>query len=123
MNPNPRFLLAFLPIRMTLLTCLVAATSAYLSAQQSTWSPTGSLNSARAQHSATLLDNGKVLVVGGANGVQNINSAELYDPGTGVWTATGSLRDARSSHVAVRLGNGKVLVAGGVGNPRFHRSV
>ena len=61
------------------------------------WIPTGSLNTPRSDHTATLLRNGKVLVVGGRNGnsVPNfLNSAELYDPTTGTWSITGSLNIA-----------------------------
>ncbi|HEV8553092.1 MAG TPA: kelch repeat-containing protein [Casimicrobiaceae bacterium] len=50
------------------------------------WIPTGNLNTARSGHTATLLANGKVLVVGGRNNVSPYvpDSAELYDPATGV---------------------------------------
>src|SRR3954452_12870109 len=80
-----------------------------------TWTATGSLNTARTAHTATLLPSGKVLVAGGrdANG-DALASAELYDPLTGAWTPTGSLNTARFDHTATLLPNGKVLVAGGV---------
>ena len=81
------------------------------------WTLTGGLNSPRALHTATLLANGKVLVVGGIQvdeGGPIINSAEVYDPATGFWTATGSLITARCDHSATLLPNGKVLVAGGL---------
>jgi len=78
------------------------------------WTPTGSLNGARANHTATLLPNGKVLVVGGGDGTTNyLASAELYDPLTRAWSVIGSMTFARSSHTATLLPNGKVLVAGG----------
>ena len=52
-----------------------------------------------ADHTATLLPNGKVLVAGGYNGSAVLSSAELYDPATGTWTATGSLEHrTRPSH-------------------------
>jgi hypothetical protein len=54
-----------------------------------TWSPTGSLNTAREGHTANLLPGGKVLVAGGVAGFTPLASAELYDPVTGAWTATG----------------------------------
>ena len=79
--------------------------------QSGTWTKTGSLATARASHTATLLPNGKVLVAGG--GVPRLASAELYDPASGTWTATGSLATARYAHTATLLPNGKVLVAGG----------
>ena len=80
-----------------------------------TFSNTGSLNTARTVHTATLLPNGKVLVAGGqgASGGNFLSSAELYDPASGSWTTTGSLNTARADHTATLLPNGKVLVAGG----------
>ena len=68
---------------------------------------TGNLAQVQAGHTATLLQDGRVLVVG-ING-----SAELYDPASGTWAATGSLLQSRSGFTATLLSNGKVLVAGG----------
>jgi N-acetylneuraminic acid mutarotase len=83
------------------------------------WTPTGSLNQARAAHTANLLLDGRVLVVGGvvqAPGVSSsLDTAELYDPGTGVWTSTvNNLLNPRDSFTSVRLIDGTVLVAGGL---------
>lgn len=69
---------------------------------------TGSMTQARVSHTATLLPNGKVLVVSGS-------TAELYDPATRTWTSTGSPNTPRSDHTATLLANGKVLVAAGRG--------
>src|SRR6202030_328882 len=81
-----------------------------------TFDNTGSLTTARARHTATLLPNGKVLLAGGFDSSGDaLTSAELYDPGSGTWTATGSLSTARYHHTATLLPNGKVLVAGGQG--------
>jgi hypothetical protein len=78
---------------------------------------TGSLTYARANHTATLLPNGKVLAAGGHNvGLENLASAELYDLANGTWTGTGSLAIARQQHTATLLSNGKVLVVGGLNN-------
>src|SRR5437660_1709983 len=77
--------------------------------QSETWSETGSLITARDQHTATLLPNGKVLAAGGEGDA----STELYDPGSGTWTATGRLATRRYDHTATLLPNGKVLVAAG----------
>lgn len=68
--------------------------------------------SARQSHTATLLPNGNVLIVGG-----NTLTAELYDPLLDTFTATGSMAAARSNHTATLLPNGKVLIAGGGANP------
>ena len=82
------------------------------------WFPTGNLNTARVSHTATLLQNGKVLVVGGwDNGNNVLDSAELYDPVTGVWSVTGRLNKPRTDHTATLLPDGRVLVvAGDTGN-------
>src|SRR5438105_14028919 len=89
--------------------------------QSGTWTPTGSLATARYGHTATLLPNGKVLVAGGGDSFgQEVASAELYDPATGLWTATGSMSTARVNYTATLLPNGKVLVAGGLGNGGLH---
>ena len=80
-----------------------------------TWSPTGSLITARNLHTATLLPSGKVLVTGGygSGGTVLLKSSELYDPSTGIWSPTGSLTTARNLHTATLLPNGKVLVTAG----------
>ena len=67
----------------------------------------------RQSHTATLLQNGKVLVVAGRF-TNYLASAELYDPSAGIWSPAGSLPSARSEHCATLLRNGKVLVAGGI---------
>ena len=80
-----------------------------------TFTGTGSLATARANHTATLLPDGKVLVGGGSSTAGILVSAELYDSVTGLWMGTGSLATARYAHTATLLSNGKVLVSGGVG--------
>jgi N-acetylneuraminic acid mutarotase len=74
---------------------------------------TGPLNFGRAGHSATLLPNGTVLVVGGYNGAIRLTSAELYDPAAGTWTPTGAMATGRTTHTTTLLPNGKVLATGG----------
>jgi hypothetical protein len=78
----------------------------------------GSMTAARASHTATLLQSGKVLIAGGdmflynASG-QSVASAETFDSSTGTFTATGSMTVPRESHTATLLSSGKVLLTGG----------
>jgi hypothetical protein len=74
----------------------------------------GNMTTARQQHTATVLPNGKVLIAGGTHdGGPPQASAELYDPVTGTFSATGSMTVPRVLHTATLLNNGKVLIAGG----------
>jgi len=76
---------------------------------------TGSMTVGREQHTATLLNNGKVLLAGGVG----LSSAELYDPATGTFAATGSMTTARYQHIATLLTNGKVLITGGISGTNY----
>ncbi len=83
------------------------------------WTLTGSLKVARFDHTATLLPNGKVLVVGGQSGdttASRLSSAELYDPISGTWNMAESLNKTRACHSATLLKNGLILVSGGIDN-------
>ncbi len=92
------------------------------------FTPTGSLQTGRWEHTATLLRDGRVLLVGGWQSFEihftgwygtpegqyiQPATAELYDPATGTSTYTGALATARAGHTSTLLSNGQVLVAGG----------
>jgi hypothetical protein len=93
-----------------------------LSVVTNAWFVTGSMSTIRINHTATLLPNGTVLVAGGASGASALftpylsgtNSAEIYNPASGMWTLTGNLSSGRTDHTATLLPNGNVLVTGGV---------
>ena len=92
------------------------ASSEIYDPESGTWSNTGSLNFARYNATATLLNSGKVLLAGGSGGADFRYVAELYDPSSGLWSTTGSLITGRNVHAAVILTNGKILIAGGIGD-------
>ncbi len=76
------------------------------------------MNTVRQDHSATLLQNGQVLVAGGQNNSGILAGAELYTPSPGKLTITGSMKTARASQTATLLQNGQVLAAGGESQDR-----
>src|SRR5262245_720165 len=70
----------------------------------------------RAQHSATLLPDGRVLIAGGGSGNASIfASTDIYDPDTGIFRAGASMTVARRMHTATRLPDDRVLIVGGYG--------
>jgi hypothetical protein len=75
---------------------------------------TGTPLAARFSHTATLLENGQVLIAGGMerNGVW-LDSAEIYDPASGHFSSAGRMLTRRAGAMAVLLANGQVLIAGG----------
>ena len=88
-----------------------------------TFSPTGSMLSERAEHTATLLPSGDVLIVGGFNGhfadapddpPWDPLEVELFEPATGRFSEAGTDSTTRSGHGAALLWDGRVLLVGGV---------
>ncbi len=74
-----------------------------------TWGSVTSMSYARIAPTATLLNDGRVLVTGGDSlGTRT----ELYNPATDTWAAGPLMGVGRQYHTATLLGNGKVLVVG-----------
>ena len=82
------------------------------------FSPAGKMATPRMGFTATELNNGKVLVVGGQDNLGNVlDTAELYDPGAHKFVAvSNTMSDRRMFHTATLLLSGKVLIVGGASN-------
>ncbi len=86
--------------------------------QQAQWRATGSLQTARAYHTATVLPDGKVLVSG-----LRTSNVEVYDPATGVWTPVGRAEVTPYGRTgATLLPNGKLLLDKQLYDPTNHTS-
>lgn len=95
---------------------VVGSATLTVASTNGTFAVTGSLRNPRGGHTATLLNNGQVLIAGGEDGTGNaLNSTELYNPATGTFATSGALNIARKGHTASLLNNGMVLIAGGQG--------
>lgn len=85
------------------------------------------MNAARFEHTATLLDDGTVLLAGGEEDNiggfhyyrQLTNSADVFNPVTGMVRAVGPMLAKRSEHSATKLADGRVLIFGGTSEPPF----
>jgi hypothetical protein len=85
------------------------------------WRLIAPMSSGRTGHTATLLQDGRVLVVGGLAVVVAGNtadleataSAEIFDPRDDSFTPAAPLATGRMLHTATLLADGRVLVAGG----------
>jgi len=71
-----------------------------------TWTAVGPLTDARWGHTATVLDDGRVLVAGGENALGPVTSVEIFDPATGQFAVAGTLSSPRTGHAAARLSDG-----------------
>ena len=86
------------------------------------WKATAPMADARQDHSATLSDDGTVMVVGGSTDIgggmgAGLSSTEIYQHGASPpsWAARGDLIQPRRTHAVVALSGGQVLVVGGTG--------
>ena len=81
-----------------------------------TWRWVADMVEARRGHTATLLRDGRALVVGGSDdGVSLLASAELYVPSEGRWPSAGSINSGRWGHAALLTADGVVMLVGGSG--------
>lgn len=103
------------------------ATAGVYDPTANTWTRTGDMTAGRGGHTASLLPDGKILVVGGQTGGSHgyraefattrraPGTADIFDPATSQWTSTAAPVEERTSHTATVLGDGRLLVVGGDG--------
>jgi len=89
------------------------------------WARLASLATGRIDLTATVLQNGRVLVVGGSREAESdqLGTAEIFDPKTNVWSAAASMAYPRARHTATLLVDGRVLVVGGLGPGRGNSEI
>jgi hypothetical protein len=81
------------------------------------WSRDDDLSCARVWHRAVPLPDGRLLIMGGGNGVglmTGFRSCAVYDPLTRGWEPAAGMATGRWGFLAVPLPDGQVLVAGGI---------
>lgn len=75
--------------------------------------------SSRSNHTATLLNNGKVYISGGHNGTNYLNSTEVYDPIANTFTSRANMTSMRAFHSNILLNDGTVLIVGGYNSTSY----
>lgn len=96
------------------------ATAEVFDIRGATWTTVGAMGTTRAGHTATRLEDGRVLVAGGESvqrgARRSLTSAEVFEfdrGATGEWRSAGDMICPRSEQAAVLLGDGSVLVIAG----------
>ena len=83
------------------------------------FSLTGSMSEGRILHTATLVNDGQVLITGGracvgdCEGDRTLQNTELYDPSTQTFNPGPDMTAARASHIAVAMPSGQIFIYGG----------
>jgi hypothetical protein len=105
-----------------------SATAEIYDRDTNTWSSAGSMSVTRSLASAVRMQDGRVLVTGGAsawlgNGITSTSlpvqmRADVYDPDSRTWSSAGEMSQARATHTSVVLPNGLVMVMGGWGDEK-----
>src|SRR2546422_7427077 len=97
---------------LLVLCVVVAVKGTGLVVPSGTWAPTTNLTDARANSSAALLTDGRILITGGDGASAPLATAEFFNTDGSVSPAA-PMNVARSGHISVVLQDGRMLVAGG----------
>ncbi|WP_061266258.1 Kelch repeat-containing protein [Leptospira interrogans] len=91
------------------------------------WTETGPIQPARIYHTATRLNDGRVMVVGGLGNTgtdsSSFSSTLIYNPQTDQWVDGPSLNQSRNAHTATLLQDGRLLVVGGDSNGVYRQTI
>ena len=86
------------------------------------WTEANPMYLGRYAHTATLLNDGNVLVSGGSTENFETDECEIYDPILNQWKIISNMNEKRSDHAAILLNNGNVLITGGQANLIYKKS-
>ncbi|OLB93661.1 MAG: hypothetical protein AUI15_18385 [Actinobacteria bacterium 13_2_20CM_2_66_6] len=94
-------------------------------ANAGSWATLARLAMGRIDQTATVLQDGRVLVVGGSKEAEanQLATAEIFNPKTNAWSAAASMAYPRARHTATLLADGRVLVVGGLGPGRGNSEI
>src|SRR5437870_5055957 len=92
-----------------LIAYLLGSLAVTVTADTSSFAPSGSMSAARDSASGVLLNEGNALFFGDDTGAP----PELYDAATGSFSAVAALDDIRAGAAGVLLNDGRVLLVGG----------
>jgi hypothetical protein len=89
------------------------------------WTRLASLATGRIDQTATVLQDGRVLVVGGSqeSEANQLATTEIFNPKTNAWSTAASMAFPRARHTATLLADGRVLVVGGLGPGRGNSEI
>ena len=94
----------------------ISANNSYAVNSEGVWKQVGSLNLARWQHGSSALNNGKIIITGGSDGVGYLKSSEIYNPLTKEWIIGPNSNEPRynpSGAKIIEFSDNNIFVAGG----------
>ena len=84
------------------------------------WTPASKAISPQAENTATLLPDGRVLVIGGDSCLASEITAQFYDPVSDSWTRAKPPQNTQYDHTATLLGDGRVLLSADYGHSELY---